>query len=234
MSLRFLALRVHVKVATWNLEWAKLTSWRSGPILRRLEAEAADVAVLTETQFGLARSAFPYVVDAGPHPRSGQPDGSKVVVASRHPLKFIDAIGSPHLPERNFVTVDTYVPEVGTIRVIGVVVRYSQKAEYINALPDVLARLVNPRTVLAGDFNLSMLTDTNLERQLADVLADVGLHVQTARQWPELAGKRPLIDHIALGSRFICHDVAVWPRLDQQRGKSMTDHAGAALEFGLP
>ena len=91
-----------MKVVIWNLKWAKLTSWRSGPIPQRLKAEAADIAVLTETQLDLARSAFPYVVDAGPHPRSSQPDGSKVVVASRHPMQLIDAIGSPDLPEKNF------------------------------------------------------------------------------------------------------------------------------------
>lgn len=222
-----------MKVVTWNLEWAEVTSWRSGPILQRLEAEAADIAVLTETQLDLARSAYPYIVDAGPHPSSGQPNGSKVVVASRHPLHLVDAVGSPDLPERNFVAVDTDVPDVGTIRLIGVVIRYVQKAAYIQALPDVFARLVTPRTVLAGDFNLPMLKGTNLEQRLAGVLADAGLRLVTAKPWPELAGERPLIDHIALGSGLTCHEVVVWPRLDLQRGKPMTDHAGASLGFGL-
>lgn len=222
-----------MKVLTWNLEWAKLTSWRSGPVLRRLHTEAADIAVLTETQLGLARAAFPYVVDAGPHPRSGQPDGSKVVVASRHPLELIDAIGSPELPERNFVAVDVTIPDVGTIRIIGIVIRYNQKTAYIQALPDALARLVTPRTVLAGDFNLPMLKGTKLEMRLLSVLSDVGLCVPTARRWPELAAERPLIDHIALGSGLACLDVTVWPRLDEQRGKPMTDHAGVSLEVGL-
>jgi hypothetical protein len=58
---------------------AKLTSWRSRPFLHRLEAGAADIAILTEAQLDVARSAFPHVVDAGPHPRSGQPSGSKVI-----------------------------------------------------------------------------------------------------------------------------------------------------------
>ena len=156
-----------------------------------------------------------------------------MVVASRHPLQLIDAIGSPDLPEKNFVTVDTDIPDLGTIRVIGVVVRYAQKTEYIRALPDALNQLVTPRTVLAGDFNLTMLKGTDLERRLAEVLSDVGLRVHTARQWPALAGERPLIDHIAFGRNFICRDVAVWPRLDQQRGQPMTDHAGASVNVTL-
>lgn len=223
----------HLKIVTWNLEWAKLRSWRSGPILQRLAAEAADIAVLTEAQLDLARSAFPHVVDAGPHPRSGQPNGSKVVVASRHPLNLIDTVGSPALLERNFVAVDTDIPNVGTIRVIGLVVRYLQKTEYIRVLPEALARRVTPRTVLAGDFNLPMLKGTDLELRLASALSDVGLSVQTARQWPELVGERPLIDHIALGSGLTCYGVGVWPRLDQQAGKPLTDHAGASVDFAL-
>ena len=86
---------------------------------------------------------------------------------------------------------------------------------------------------LAREFNLHMLKGTDLQRRLAKVLSAIGLRVQTARQWPELAGERPLNDHIALGSELICHDVAEWPRLDQQRGKPMTGHAGSSLNFAL-
>ena len=97
-----------VKFMTWSLEWATLTSWRSRPTLRRIETEAAVIAVLAETQLDLARSAFP----TAPHPRSGQPGGSKVVVGSRHALELIDSIGSPQLSEHNLVTADTDVPEL--------------------------------------------------------------------------------------------------------------------------
>ena len=83
------------------------------------------------------------------------------------------------------------------------------------------------------DFNLTRTESTSLQRRRATLLADVALCVQTARAWPELAGERPLIDHIALGSRFTCRGVAVWPRLDERRGEPMTDHAGMALRFGL-
>lgn len=71
-----------VKILTWNLQWAKPTSWRSAPILRRLESEAADIAILTEAQLEVAHSIVSHLADAGPHPRARQPNGSKVVIAS--------------------------------------------------------------------------------------------------------------------------------------------------------
>lgn len=220
-----------VRALTWNTEWATLRSWRSGPILERLERESADVAVLTETQLDLAHGAYPFVADAGPHPRSGQPSGSKVVIASRHPMQIVDVIGSPQLPEHNFVAIDVAVPDGGTIRVIGVVIHYRQKTQYVRALPGALARLVAPRTVLAGDFNMPMLNGVGLKRELGDVLDAAGLRVVTARPWPQLAGERSLIDHIALSPALSCHDVDAWPRLDPVRGKPMTDHAGVAVNF---
>lgn len=222
-----------MKILTWNLEWATLRSWRSRPILDRVETEAADVAVLTETQLEVAHAVYPHVVDAGPHPRSRKPNGSKVVVASRHPLTVVDLVGSPDLPERNFVAVDVEVPEVGALRVIGVVVRYNQKTEYIDALPDALDGLVTDRTMLAGDFNLPMLDGRPLERQLDRVLAAQSLRVQTASDWADLADELPLIDHIATAPAIRCRTVTVWPRRHGTYGRQLSDHAGATLAFSL-
>lgn len=224
---------VNLKILTWNLEWVTLRSWRACPILDRLETEAADVAVLTETQLEVAHAAYPHVVDAGPHPKSGQPNGSKVVIASRHPLTMVDLVGSPELPKRNFVAVDVEVAGAGTLRVIGVVVRYNQKTEYIRALPDALDGLVTDRTVLAGDFNLPMLDGRPLERQLDRVLTAHSLQVQTAGDWPELAGELPLIDHIATTSAIRSRTVTVWPRHHDTYGRQLSDHAGATLAFSL-
>lgn len=155
-----------MKVLTWNLQWAKLSSWRAEPILERLQSETADVAVLTETQLPLAQELYPYVVDAGPHPKSGQPEGSKVVVASHHPLAVVDVVGSQRLPPRNFVAVDVEVPDFASVRVIGVVIRWNEKRTYIDALPEALAALVTDGTVLAGDYNLTMTKGTRRERDL--------------------------------------------------------------------
>jgi hypothetical protein len=59
-------------------------------MLARLRAEAGDVAVLTEAQVPMARRLYEHVVDAGPHPKARQPDGSEVVMASRCPMEVVD------------------------------------------------------------------------------------------------------------------------------------------------
>lgn len=153
-----------MRVLTSNIEWVRTTWWRGEPVLDRLRTEAADIAILTEAQVPLVRELYDHVVDAGPHPRANQPDGSKVVVASRHPMEVVDLHGSDDLPPHNFVAVDVLPSGGERLRVIGVVIRYNQKREYIEALPPVLDRLVDEHTVFAGDFNLSMLRARPLER----------------------------------------------------------------------
>lgn len=214
---------------TWNLEWAKLTWWRAEPLLTRLTREDADVAVLTEAQLPFARELYEHVVDAGPHPKARQPEGSKVIVASKHPLDVVDLVGSDQLPPRNFVAVDVLPTGLDPLRVIGVVIRYNQKREYIEALPPVLARLATDRTVLAGDFNLPMLKPRALERTLAATLDHAGLTVATAGPWPELADEWPLIDHIAVSSALAVSDIRVWSRHVAGEDRRITDHAGVSL-----
>lgn len=189
-----------MRVLTWNVEWTKLTWWRAAPILARLRREAADVAVLTEAQVPLAHELYEHVVDAGPHPKARQPEGSWVVVASRHPLEIVDLVGSEDLPPRNFVAVDVVPPEGDSLRVIGVVIRYSQKREYIDALAPILKRLATERTVFAGDFNLSMLQTRPLERTLHETLEEAQLKIATTGPWPVLTNESPFIDHIAVSS----------------------------------
>lgn len=220
-----------MKVLTWNLQWAKLSWWRAEPILERLRVETADVAVLTEAQVLFARELYPYVVDAGPHPKSRQPQGSKVVVASRYPLEVVDLVGSPDLPPKNFVAVDVEVPNFATVRVIGIVIRWNEKRAYIDALPEALAALVTDRTVLAGDYNLTMTKNSRLERDLTRTLDDVGLRLQTATDWEVLAEESSLIDHIAIGRGLTASQIKVWGRYVDGEARRITDHAGASLRL---
>lgn len=220
-----------MRVLAWNLEWAKLTSWRAEPILARLRTEHADVAVLTEAQVPFVREVYEHVAHAGPHPKARQPDGSKVVVASRHPLEVVDLVGSDDLPPRNFVAVDVVPPGQDPIRILGVVIRYNQKREYIEALPPVLARLVTERTVLAGDYNLSMLRARPLERLLTATLDQARLEIATAGPWPALEDETPLIDHIALSQDLQADDIRVWPRHIDGEERRITDHAGVSLRL---
>lgn len=210
---------------TWNLQWATATSWRYREIAARLKTANADVAVLTEAQIDVATSLYRHVVHTGPHPRANKPRGSKVIVASDHPIEPVDLVGSPDLPEKNFAAVDVELPD-GILRVIGVVVRYNQKTEYIDALPRALDGLAKPASVVAGDFNLSMDTDKGLNGRLRRVLAAEGLRVVTEGPWPELRNERPLIDHIAVGSAIDVRKVSVWPRRESAGTRQVSDHAG--------
>ena len=95
----------------------------------------ADVAVLAETQVAVAEHHFAHQVNAGPHPASNKPYGSKVVLASKHPLAVVGLVGDPELPEANFVAVDVLLPDGNPLRVVGIVVRYKEKRRYVRALP---------------------------------------------------------------------------------------------------
>ncbi|AXV10093.1 hypothetical protein DVS28_b0323 (plasmid) [Euzebya pacifica] len=219
------------RILTWNLQWAAPRSWRTAVIADRIRSEAADVAVLTEARIDVARSLFDHVAHPGPHPASRQPNGSKVVIASNHPMRVVDLLGSPHLPERNFAAVDVDLPD-RTLRVIGVVVRWREKRRYIDALPDALAATVNGPTVLAGDFNLPMTRSRGLDRDLRQTLSSHDLHVWTASDWPQLASESALIDHVAGTPDLTPTAVRVWPRRCAPNDpRPVTDHAGAVVEL---
>ncbi len=145
-------------------------------------------------------------------------------------MQFVDNVGSPDLPSNNFVAVDVETG-IGSIRVIGVVVRYNQIGKYINALPAALTANKADRMIVAGDFNLP-IPNGPLSRQLVSVLKDAGLSVVTEGDHESLQGERTLKDHIAVTSDLHVSDLQVWPRRDNSYHdgkKEVTDHAGAAV-----
>lgn len=143
-----------LKIATWNLQWATPRSSHTSVITRRLDAASTDIAVLTEVDLRTL-STWEHVFDAGQHPLVRGPDKRKVAIVSRLPMKLVDAVGSAALPPNNFVAVDVEAP-FGNVRVIGIVIRYNQKAEYVDALPEALEETVTAHTIVAGDFNLTI------------------------------------------------------------------------------
>jgi endonuclease/exonuclease/phosphatase family metal-dependent hydrolase len=136
------------------------------------------------------------------------------------------------LPPGNFVAADVET-SLGTVRVIGIVIRYNQNREYITELPRALERTVTARTVLAGDFNLR-IPGGRLSDQLVGVLAGFGLSAQTTGDHLSLAAERPLIDHIAISADLTSEGLDVWSRRDprfRHGTTEVTDHAGAALDL---
>jgi endonuclease/exonuclease/phosphatase family metal-dependent hydrolase len=221
-----------LRIATWNLRWAGPGTKSLPAILSRLDDVAADVAVLTEVNLKTTGN-WPYRVDAGTSTGACEGNRRKVAVCSQFPMTLVDAVGSLDLPPANFVAVDIHLSS-GTVRVIGIVIRWREKTRYLDALPDALACTVTSRTVIAGDFNQRQPNAAPLGRQLATILDDHALRVVTAGPHPELADKQPLIDHIAVSSDLSTSKPIIWPRRDSRfagGSKDVTDHAGSAIDI---
>lgn len=218
-----------LKIATWNLWWAGPKSARLDAIRDQLDCIAPDVAVLTEVNLD-AISSWHHRPDAGQHPRVRNPKWRKVAIVSHLPTKVVDDVGSLRLPPNNFLAVDVETA-AGSVRVIGIVVRYNQKTEYVNALPEALKATVTDRTVLAGDFNLK-IPGGRLSKRLVAVLGEAGLEVRTSGDHDSLTNERSLIDHIAVSPSLTTSEPEVWPRFHPRFAggkKQQSDHAGCAL-----
>lgn len=223
------------RIATWNTQWATTRQARAGAVTARLRAFCADVAVLTETSLHLVSDLWPGIVHARTNVYPGSPaDGAKVLIATSWPVQPVVVREPDGLPPGNVVAADVELPG-GAIRVIGVVIRYNAKTEFVARMPELLAPLVTERTVIAGDFNLP-IPGGPLARSLVQVLADVGLDVLTSGPHESLRGERALIDHIAASSSFACTSRSLWTRFDQNhRGglAELTDHAGVAVDLAM-
>jgi len=191
------------------------------------------VAVLTETTTSMLASDWEYVVHGKTGFYPGNPaDGAKVAIVSRFPMQPVEvAAGAPIWPA-NLAVADVEHP-AGTVRVIGVVVRYDEKRAFIEGLPAVLEQAVTDRTVLAGDFNYA-LPAGGLAARLEGALDAAGLRVVTAGPHEELGDERPLLDHIAASSAFEVSGLTVWPRRDfaYRNGEvEVSDHAGVIVSL---
>lgn len=224
-------MTLSLRVANWNLAWRSPRSVAAPVIRRRLDAVGAEVAVLTEARLSMLDGWWHHTCDAGVGHYPGTPeDGTKVAIASTHPMRVFERCKDTNLPPGNFLAVDVTIGS-RSLRIIGVVVRYNQINQYIDALPEALKMTVTDRTILAGDFNLRFPGGPASSR-LVDVLDDFGLTIRTQGQHRPLSGERPLLDHIAVSESLNTSDLTVWPRRDPTFAdgtKEVTDHAGSAI-----
>ena len=222
-----------LRIATWNLEWATTGTANWPTIEKRLATVDPDIAVLTEMTVGTAER-WPHVIDAGTHPDICTGKKRKVAIASKYPLTLVDAIGSPELPPANFVAVDAHIPGGGTVRVIGIVVRWFERKLYLDHLPDALDAILAPRTIVAGDFNHKHPAKSGLALKLEQTLTERGITIHTAGDHSELQDERRLIDHIATTPDLSPSAPIIWPRHDPDfvnGTKEVTDHAGSAVDL---
>ena len=89
---------MHVRVATWNVQWAKPTSRKTPEIHRRLEEFAPDVVCATEADSKLLSQDGHTIcsqTDYGYRQTAGR---RKVVLWSRETWKQVDDVGKDSLP----------------------------------------------------------------------------------------------------------------------------------------
>ena len=229
--------RAGVRVATWNLQWKGPRSPAASAIDQRLRRFEAQVAVLTEVRWPMLK-LWRYQELAGGDRYPGTPeDGVKVAIASDLPMARKPLPVSDELLVRNTVVVDVDLGEgVTPLRVIGIVVRWNAIAAYLERLRAVLPELVVPdRTVVAGDFNLTV-PGGRRSGELLEVLGASGLTVRTGDEHGALRGERRLRDHLAVSREIGVAGREFWPRCDpgyRDGAAEITDHAAAAVTLEI-
>lgn len=231
-----------VRIATWNLEWARPGTERHARALAQLSDLDADVIVTTEDSTH-DWAEYPHRIDAGPdwgYPRTG--NRRKVIAWSRTPWterreleasatsgRFVG--GVVHLEGVAVTVLAVCIPwrdaHVRTGRRDAAL--WAEHREFCEALrPAVSAAAAAGPTVVAGDFN-QRIPRTRQPSGVASALVDAlgSLRVPTAGE--HTVGR--LIDHVAVSPVMTVVDVDAWSNvLDGQR---LSDHSGVAVTLDL-
>jgi hypothetical protein len=228
-----------VRIATWNLEWARPGSKTEQRIQGILDSLDADILVLTEASIETVPQGG-YVVEAegswGYKPK--HPSLRKVFMWSKNPWSDVRTAGPDNMPGGRFVAGKTITPD-GPVTVIGVCIpwrdahvrsgmrnqsQWEDHCSFIESLQPILGS-AKPPFVLAGDFN-QKIPRTTAPRDVSDLLLEAckGLSIVT-----ESTGDVALIDHVALSGGLVGNLIQVLSRVDEV-GK-LTDHIGAVVEY---
>jgi hypothetical protein len=228
-----------VRIATWNLEWARPGSKTEQRIQGILNSLDADILVLTEASIETVPQGG-YVVEAegswGYEPKSTSL--RKVFMWSKNPWSDVRTVGPDNMPGGRFVAGRTSTP-AGVITAIGVCIpwrdahvrsgmrnrsQWEDHQSFIESLRPILS-CAKPPFVLAGDFN-QKIPRTTAPKDVSECLLEAckGLSIVT-----ESTGDVALIDHVALSGGLVGNLTRLLPREDKV-GK-LTDHIGAVIEF---
>jgi endonuclease/exonuclease/phosphatase family metal-dependent hydrolase len=230
-----------VRIATWNLEWARPGSTRHGRAIGHLSRLDADIIVTTEDSLH-DWSEYPHRIDGGPdwgYPIKGQ--RRKVIAWSRTPWSTREHLDATSTTGR-YVQGETSVRGI-TYRVIGVCIpwqdahvrtgradrkRWAEHIDYCEAIAPTIAEAVRRGpTIVAGDFNqrLPRYRQPLAAAQALSEAIDL-LDVPTAGE--QAVGQ--LIDHIAVSRDLHVQDVEAWPNVVE--GERTSDHSGVAVTIG--
>lgn len=228
-----------VRIATWNLEWARPGSKSEQRIQRILESLEADILVLSEASIETVPKGG-YVLEAegswGYAPK--YPSLRKVFMWSKNPWSDVRTGGPDNMPGGRFVAGKTITPE-GPVTVVGVCIPWrdahvrsgmrnrapwEDHRSFIESLQPIV-RSTNPPLILAGDFN-QRIPRTSAPKDVSELLLEAcrGLSIVT-----QGSGDSALIDHVALSAELVGKLIQFLPREDKV-GK-LTDHIGAVVEF---
>ena len=228
-----------LRIATWNLQWARPTSDRGQRCLAMLSEIDADIICLTEafedSFAGWKGHSFSSTADTGYPIRPGR---RKVVVWAREPLVEPDPIGSVDFPTGRFLAATVARPV--RLQVIGVCIPWKSAhvksgrrdrrlwedhQRYLAAMSQ-LDRFQNRElpTVVLGDFN-QRISGKHVRRDVHEQLRTTfDSYRIPSSDLQDIDGK-PAIDHIALRGPFHVLDSGVLSRFDEV-GKQLSDHFG--------
>lgn len=232
-----------IRIATWNLEWAKPGTDRHDRALAQLLDLDADVAVTTEDSTH-DWEGYPYGIDAGPdwgYPTQG--NRRKVIAWWRTPWidrteleaaatrgRFVG--GVVHLEGLPVTVLAVCIPwrdaHVRTGRRDAAA--WGEHLEFCTALrPSVSAAAAAGLTVVVGDFN-QRIPRTRQPPDVASALVDALGPLQVPTAGEHTVGR--LIDHVAVTHAMTVVDVTAWSNVID--GQRLSDHAGVAVTLDFP
>ena len=228
-----------IRVATWNLKWAKPDSDRGRACEERLREVDADIVCLTEAYENSFQSFDGQ--SASSNPDTGYPihkGRRKVVIWSRWGLANVDDLGSDQLPSGRFVSAT--VQHCVLLSLVGVCIpwkdahvkgghqnreRWEDHSIYLSALNDVPQFKPNAfPTIVFGDFNQRM-SGKYARKDVHEQLKQTFGHFAIPTGDLQDTDGKSAIDHIAIRGNVELVDTGVISRFDSNQ-KELSDHFG--------
>ena len=250
-----------MRIATWNLEWARPGSDRHRRCREHLESLDADVVVTTEDSLH-EWSAFPHRIDGGPDWGYPVVEGRRKVIAwSRRPWTHV-SVGSTRSTAGRLVVGSTGVAPAGgdrdgvgadgrgdvipvAVRVVGVCIPWS--ASHVSTGRRDLRRWED-HLAFCEELGRTVATSSQSGAPII-VAGDVNQRIPRTRQPHHVAdaltvalgglavpsaGEQAtgrLIDHVAVGGGISATAVSTWP--NEIDGRRLSDHGGVLVDVEL-